>query len=73
MKKATKCLDCQKNVDFVTALSTGLCQGCKNIFCFKHKFTHTCKELQAMELEKKKEQERLLQLGKQKKSIFSFH
>ena len=53
MKKCSKCFDCQKNVDFVAALSTGLCEGCKNVFCFQHKFKHTCEQLLQIQEKKK--------------------
>lgn len=72
MKKTTKCTDCEKKVDFVTALSTGLCNGCKKVFCSSHKFKHLCEELKKIEEQKKQEQNRLLEISKTKKSIFSF-
>lgn len=72
MKKTTKCneTDCKKHIDFIVALSTGACQGCKNVFCYEHKFKHMCDALKQIELQKKQEKEQLLLLAKSKKTFF---
>lgn len=70
MKKTSKCFDCHKCVDFVAALSTGLCEGCKNVFCFQHKFKHSCEQLLQIQEKKKQDLAQQMLLSKTKKTFF---
>jgi len=74
IKKLTKCneLNCLKNVDMVTAISTGLCEGCKKVFCYQHKFKHTCQELLELQQKKRNELASQLLLAKNQKKASTF-
>lgn len=72
-KKVTNCSEqgCFKKVDMIAALSTGLCDGCRNVFCYQHKFKHVCDQLLALQQKKKQELSNQLLNAKVKKT-FSF-